>query len=321
MISIVVPAHNEEGNLRILCAKLQVILPQFAEPWEIVIADDGSTDGTWEEIAELNAAEPRIRGLRLSRNFGHQNALFAGLAASKGDAVVSMDADLQHPPETVQTLVQKWREGYEVVHTIRRDGVPISALKRRTSTAFYRVFSYLSGVTLTPGMADFRLLDRRVLDQLLQFREEGLFLRGLVHWVGYATTSITYESAQRHSGTTKYTPRRMLKLAWHGISSFSLVPLRIGIVLGLMSSTLAFFGVLYAIIGKWLSGEVVQGWASSVAINSFLFGVLFVFLAILAEYVGRILVEVRQRPRFLIRDTTPPLAQKTTRENRTGVSP
>ena len=152
------------------------------------------------------------------------------------------------------------------------------------------------------------MLDRQVLDEILKFQEDGLFLRGIVHWVGYDTASVTFDGCERNAGSSKYSLRKMLSLGWHGVSAFSLVPLRIGICVGLVSSTIAFLGVLYAIVGKWLDREAVPGWASSVAISSFLFAVLFVFLAILAEYVGRIMVEVRRRPRFLVRDTTRALA-------------
>jgi dolichol-phosphate mannosyltransferase len=190
------------------------------------------------------------------------------------------------------------------VHAVRRDPPETSTFKRLTSRIYYRLFTFLSGVEIEPGSADFRLLDRQVVDEVLKFQEDGLFLRGIVHWMGYDTASIEFDCAERHAGVSKYNLKKMLSLGWHGVSAFSLVPLRIGIVIGLLSSTVAFFGVGYAIIGKWLDNTAIPGWASSVAISSFLFGVLFVFLAILAEYVGRIMVEVRRRPRFLVRETT-----------------
>jgi dolichol-phosphate mannosyltransferase len=252
----------------------------------------------------LSECDPRVRGLRLSRNFGHQSALLAGLAAARGNAVVSMDADLQHPPEIVPELVRRWQDGYQIVHGLRRDPPSVSYFKRLTSKLYYRLFSYLSGVEIQPGAADFRLIDRQVLDEILKFKEEGMFLRGIVHWVGYATASVTFDCAPRHAGTSAYSLRKMLALAWHGVSSFSLVPLRMAMGIGLLSSMVAFLGVLYAIIGKWLDKEAIPGWASTVAIVSFLFAMLFVFLAVLAEYVGRVVVEVRGRPRFLVRETT-----------------
>jgi glycosyltransferase involved in cell wall biosynthesis len=306
MISIVVPAYNEDRNLDVLHRRIRDVMDAAVgrDDWELVVVDDGSTDGTWRVVGALAAADVRVRGIRLSRNFGHQRALMAGLAAARGHAVVMMDADLQHPPELIPQLIAKWQEGFQVVHTVRRDPPNLSWFKHRSSRLYYRVFAFLSGVEIEPGAADFRLLDRQVLDEILQFEEEGLFLRGIVHWVGYATASVPFDCGERYAGSSKYGLGKMLRLGWHGVSAFSLVPLRIGIVIGLISSTIAFLGVCYAILGKWLDKQAIPGWASSVAISSFLFGVLFVFLAVLAEYVGRIAVEVRRRPRFLVRETT-----------------
>jgi glycosyltransferase involved in cell wall biosynthesis len=309
MISIVIPAYNEERNLEVLYVNIREVLSAAGGDgdFEIVFVDDGSTDRTWDAIGALCAGDVRVRGVRLSRNFGHQSALMAGLAAARGRAVIMMDADMQHPPAVLPQLIRKWREGFQVVHAVRRDPPNLSWFKRTTSRLYYRLFAFMSGVAIEPGSADFCLLDRQVLDELLKFEEEGLFLRGLVHWVGYATASVAFECGERHSGTSKYGLRKMLTLGWHGVSSFSLVPLRIGIAIGLLSSTLAFLGTAYAIVGWWVDDAIVPGWASSVAISSFLFGVLFVFLAVLAEYVGRIAVEVRRRPRFLVRETTRPV--------------
>jgi glycosyltransferase involved in cell wall biosynthesis len=309
MISVVIPAYNEERNLEVLYAHLREVLNSTAgeSDWELVVIDDGSADGTWDLLNTLSAADVRVRGVRLSRNFGHQSALVAGLAAARGRAVIMMDADLQHPPSLLPQLVRKWREGFQIVHAVRRDPPNLSWFKRTTSKLYYRLFAFMSGVAIESGSADFCLLDRQVVDEVLKFEEEGLFLRGVVHWVGYATASVPFECGQRHAGSSKYNLSKMLTLGWHGVSSFSLVPLRLGILIGLLSSTFAFLGTAYAIVGWWVDDAVVPGWASSVAISSFLFGVLFVFLAVLAEYVGRIAVEVRRRPRFLVRETTRPV--------------
>ena len=309
MISIVVPAHNEERNIEVLLARLREQMePLFrgwdSAEWELVVVDDGSTDRTWERVTALALTDARVRGVRLTRNFGHQNALLAGLGAARGEAVISMDADLQHPPEVVPRLIEKWREGYQIVHAIRRDPPSVPRIKRLTSRLYYRLFSYLSGVEVEPGAADFRLIDRQVLDEILRFKEEGLFLRGIVHWVGYATASVPFDCCERHAGTSSYSLRKMITLAWHGVSSFSLVPLRIAVLIGLAASMIAFVGVGYAMIAWWLdSVAVVPGWASTVVIISALFGVLFVVLAIMAEYIGRIVMEVRGRPRFLVSET------------------
>jgi dolichol-phosphate mannosyltransferase len=308
MISIVIPAYNEERNLEVLYASIREVLDSGGDSdWELVVVDDGSTDGSWDVIGALSAADVRVRGVRLSRNFGHQSALMAGLAAARGHAVIMMDSDLQHPPPLLPQLIREWRDGFEIVHAVRRDPPNLSWFKRTTSRLYYRLFTFMSGVAIEPGSADFCLLDRKVVDEVLKFEEEGLFLRGLVHWVGYATTTVPFECGQRHAGVSKYNLSKMLTLGWHGMSSFSLVPLRVGIAIGLLSSMIAFLGTVYAIVGWWVDDAIVPGWASSVAISSFLFGVLFMFLAVLAEYVGRIAVEVRRRPRFLVRETTRPV--------------
>jgi dolichol-phosphate mannosyltransferase len=257
MISIVVPAYNEERNIDVLYARLRDGLAALlagwdSADWELIVVDDGSTDGTWDRVTALSTSDARVRGVRLARNFGHQAALLAGLSAALGKAVISIDADLQHPPEVVPLLIEKWREGFQIVHGVRRDRPSSSRFKRFTSRLYYRLFSYLSGVRIEPGAADFRLLDRQVLDEILKFREEGLFLRGIVHWVGYSTASVPFDCGERHAGTSGYSLRKMLSLAWHGISSFSLVPLRIAVLIGLVSSALAFLGVGYAIVGWWL---------------------------------------------------------------------
>lgn len=301
-ISIVVPAFNEADNLRELARRVGEVLSALGSTWEVVIADDGSRDRSWEVITELHEEDCRFRGVRLSRNFGHQYALLAGLLHAKGRAVISMDADLQHPPSMIPVLVEHWKKGSKIVHTKRRDPEHVPFLKRLTSRWYYRLFSSLSGIPLAEGMADFRLLDRQVVNELAKFPEEGLFLRGITQWIGFRSSVVGFDCGERFAGKTKYNFGRMLKFAWHGVSSFSLVPLRIAIGIGVASTVLSLLAMLYAIVGKFLDGGAVPGWASAVAIMSLFFGLLFLFLALLAEYIGRILIEVRGRPRFIVSD-------------------
>jgi len=314
-ISIVIPAYNEAGNLAKLYSELVKVLPSLNMSWEIILVDDGSRDNTWMEIVSLCKSDTRIKGIRLSRNFGHQYALFAGLSQAMGEAVITMDADLQHSPQVVPTLVDEWQKGNKIVHTVRLDSRDLPFLKKVTSKLFYRIFSFLSGVKIEPGMADFRLLDRQVVDEIIRLKESRLFLRGLVQWVGYPNSKVEFESGHRFSGESKYNFHRMLKFAWTGITSFSIVPLRMAIILGLISSMFAFYRLVYALYIKLFTDKAVPGWASLTIVVSLLFGILFILIGILGEYMARILEEVRSRPRFIISESIG--FNERTREERT----
>jgi len=301
-VSIVMPVCNEEGNLYKIYAE---ILKQMdkEQSFEFVFVDDGSTDQSWEIIKSLSKNDNRIRGIRFSRNFGHQYALYAGLMNSRGDAVITMDADLQHPPSVIPQLLDEWHKGSNIVNTLRIDQKKISFMKKNTSWLFYKIFSFLSGVEMGPGTSEFRLLDRQVVNELLKFNESGIFLRGLVHWVGFSNVKIPYQCQDRYSGTTKYSVYKMCKFAWRGITSFSIVPLRIGIFIGIMTSLFAFYKLIEVVYLKLFTDRLVPGYGTTVGLISLLFGILFILIGILGEYVGRILSEVRGRPRYIVSET------------------
>lgn len=299
-LSVVVPAFNEENNVSELYRVMRESLPKLGMQWEVLFVDDGSTDGTWQEIIALNKSDNRVKGARFSRNFGHQYAIFAGLAKAGGDAVITMDADLQHPVQVIPLLVEEWKKGNKIVHTIRIDEKGMNVIKKLTSSLFYKIYNFLCGVRMEGGMADFRLLDRQVVNDILKVKEEGLFMRGLVQWAGYQSSKVKYQCAKRMSGKPKYTMRKMLKFTWTGITSFSIVPLRLGIIIGVITSMIAFGEIIYAFFIKLVKHTAVPGWTSAVSVISFLFGIMFILIGLLGEYIGRILVEVRGRPRYLI---------------------
>lgn len=298
-LTIIIPAYYENENIQFLYKKLIKVLDKINYVWEIIIVDDGSKDQTWSNIMALHNNDSRVKGIRFSRNFGHQYALFAAFSYSKGKAIITMDADLQHPPEAIPELLAEWEKGNKIINTLRIDHEKISFFKKMTSNLFYRIFSFLSGERLNPGMADFRLLDRQVVNEIIKFRESGLFLRGIVNSLGYANSIVKFQCGNRLYGKSKYTLRKMIKFAWNGITSFSLKPLRLGIFLGILTSLFAFYELVEALIAYY-SGKTVPGWTSVIVIITFLFGMLFIIIGIVGEYIGRILIEVRDRPRFII---------------------
>lgn len=305
LVSIVIACHNEEAVIGPLVAELRRVLWTVDFEYEILLVDDGSRDRTWATIDRAAAEERNLRGVRLSRNFGQQAALLAGMSVSRGDAVVTMDADLQHPPALLPELVDRWRSGASVVLTKRTAASDSSRFKRQSSERFYEIFSRLTGVRLMHGSSDFRLLDRSVVDEILRLREGEFFLRGLIAWMGYRTVVIPYQAAARVAGTTKYTLRRMLRFASSGLVSFSVMPLRLGMILGLVTATAAFGELAYA-VRQALLGRTVPGWASVVGVVTLLFGVQFILIGVIGEYLGRVHLTIKGRPPFLIEDVTTP---------------
>ena len=298
-ISVVVPMFNEARNVGPLVSALEPVLQNLGMGWEIILVDDGSTDGTWEEILGNARDNTGVRGLSFARNFGHQNALLAGLKHAKGDAVVTMDGDLQHPPSVIRELVAQWQSGFPIVHTRRFESKSTGIFKRLSSKLFYRLFSALSGIALSAGSSDFRLIDRNVLSAINTMRDSGSFLRGLMMWTGYKSTTVDFQAEDRHAERTKYSLFRMLRFAGDAILSFSAIPLRIGIWIGLVTSLLAFAEIVY-VLYRYGTGATVPGWASLAGIISFMFGVLFILVGIIGAYIGSIFEIVKNRPPYLI---------------------
>ncbi|HEX3776481.1 MAG TPA: glycosyltransferase family 2 protein [Polyangiaceae bacterium] len=303
-LSIVAPMYNEEGNIAAFVSAVEGAVSSIGVAFEIVLVDDGSSDRTWAHIVEQAKLHPLLRGARLARNFGHQGALLAGLSEARGKAVVSLDGDLQHPPELIPEMYRRWREGYKVVATERADAEDTSLFKRATSRWFYRVFSKLTGVAMTPGNSDFRLLDRSAVDALREMQDVDLFIRGSITWLGFRSVTLPYRANKRFSGTTKYSLKKMLRFASGAILSFSAAPLRIGIWIGFLTSGLALVELGY-ILFAYFTGKTVTGWASLMAFMAFMFGILFVLLGVIGTYLGKIFEVLKNRPRFLIGERSP----------------
>jgi dolichol-phosphate mannosyltransferase len=300
-ISIVVPVFNEEKNIPTLYDELSTQLSALPYEFEFVFVDDGSTDGSLEIIKEL-AKYGKVYYVELSRNFGHQYALKAGLDVSNGDCVVSMDCDLQHPPDVVLKMIRKWEEGYDVVYTRRAPNKNLSWLKRKTSSLFYAFMDKISDLKLESGTADFRLMNRTALDAFAHLNESELFIRGLVKWAGFKQTAIDYEPRDRHSGETKYNLKKMLSFAFRGITAFSVRPLQMIAYLGIFLFLISMILVPYALI-SYLMGKAVSGW-TSLMISVIFFGSLQLLMTgVLGLYISKLVIQSKQRPHYFIRDT------------------
>jgi polyisoprenyl-phosphate glycosyltransferase len=305
-ISVVVPAHDEQGAIPQLVERLRSVLDAAAEEWEVVLVDDGSTDETWEQMRQASAADARVRSLRLSRNFGHQAALTAGLSVASGDGVVTMDSDLQHPPEAIPDLLAMAEQGYDVVYAVRVQREGEGWFKARASSGFYTLLNRLARMDLPQGAADFRFMSRRVVDALMAMPERHRFLRGMTRWVGYRQGVVSYESPARSSGASKYTLSRMLRFALTAIVSFSALPLRIASLLGFVASALGALYLVYVVAVRLFTDTVVPGWTSVVVAVLILGGAQLICLGIIGQYLGQMYDEVKGRPLFLIAEDTAP---------------
>jgi len=301
--SFVIPILNEHETLPELYRRVAAVMDQLSGTCEVVLVDDGSTDGSFDVMLELYRGDPRIKAVRLSRNFGHQMAITAGLDHAAGRAVIIMDGDLQDPPEVALELVRKWEEGYQVVYAVRNERAGESWLKRRTATAFYRLMSRLGEVSIPQETGDFRLVDREAVDAVTAMREHRRYLRGMFAWIGYRQTGVHYDRDARYAGQTKFSMRKMLTFAIDGIVSFSEVPLRLVLTLGFVMSALSFLLGVVAAALKVAHAYTVPGWASISVGVAFFSGVQLSVLGVVGIYVARIHEEVKHRPLYLVQDS------------------
>ncbi|EOQ97906.1 putative bactoprenol glucosyl transferase [Leptospira wolbachii serovar Codice str. CDC] len=300
-IDLVIPSFNEEGNIKSLFERI-VNLNIKNYKLRLLFVDDGSKDDTLFEIKKLVKKKNglKVSYISFSRNFGHQVALKAGIDHSKADAVISMDADLQHPPELIPKLIKKWEDGAEIVYTIRKDDENVSWFKRNTASLFYHLLNYLSGLQISHGAADFRLLDKKVIQALKLYNEKNLFIRGLVTAIGFKKESIEYTPELRVWGVSKYSIKKMILFALDGITSFSVKPLHFATYFGLLLSFFSGGYGIYAIIIFFTSDSVVTGWASVLTSVLFIGGVQLIILGILGEYLGKLFIQSKGRPNYLI---------------------
>jgi glycosyltransferase involved in cell wall biosynthesis len=303
LVSVIVPCYNEE---QVIVETNQEIVATLAAiqgiDFEIIYVDDGSRDGTAEMLHAIQAADTRARVVLLSRNFGHQLAVSAGLEHAAGDAAVIIDADLQDPPSVIPEMIERWRDGYDVVYGVRGKRPGETAFKLWTAKAFYHLINRISEIEIPLDVGDFRLLDRKVVDVLLAMPERDRFLRGMVSWIGFRQVAVLYNRAPRRAGQSKYPLIKMLRFAVDSVISFSFAPLRLAIWVGFIALGASFVGIVYALAIRLYTTDWVKGWASIFTAVLFLGGVQLITLGIVGEYVGRIYAEVKLRPLFVVRE-------------------
>jgi len=300
--SIIAPIFNEFDNLPELYRRVKEVMDSTGETWELILVDDGSTDGSNERIRELAAKDPIVRPVIFARNFGHQIAVTAGLDYSRGEAVVIIDADLQDPPEVILELAKKWKEGYEVVYAVRAEREGESWFKLFTASLFYRIIYRITDVKIPLDTGDFRLIDRKVVDVMNNMREKHRFLRGMGAWVGFKQIGVDYKRAARHAGETKYPFNKMLKLALNAITGFSYFPLQVATYFGFISAGIAIIAIPFVVMERLTGSQAFYGQATTLIAVLFFGGVQLISLGILGEYIGRIYDEVKGRPLYIVRD-------------------
>ena len=300
VISIIAPIYNEYENIPELYRRIKDVLEPTGDTWELIMVDDGSTDGSTKLISDYRDKDSHVVPVIFARNFGHQIAVTAGLDYSRGDAVVIIDADLQDPPELVLDMLEKWREGYEVVYAVRTEREGETWFKEFTASLFYRLIYRITDVDIPLDTGDFRLLDRKVVNVMGQMRERHRFLRGMSVWVGFKQTGVEYKRAARVAGETKYPFRKMLKFATDAITSFSYFPLQLAMYIGFISAGISIFAIPVVIILRLAGSQAFFGQASTLIAVLFLGGVQLISLGILGEYIGRLYDEAKDRPLYIV---------------------
>lgn len=301
-VCIISPVYNEQNNVDPLAAAIIRTMQALPYNYKIIFVDDGSSDDTLEKIKKLARGNSSIQYISLSRNFGHQNALKAGLDMASGDCVISLDGDMQHPPDLIPIMLEKFEEGYDVVYTLRKVDNKLPFIKRRTSNFFYSLINRLSDVKIEKGSADFRLLSIKVAKILSGMPESDLFFRGLVKWIGFKQISIDYSLAERMTGKTKYTFKKMMRFALFGISAFSTKPLYIAAYLGFFFSLTSFLYLPY-VLYSYFFDYTISGWASLIATIAFFGGLQLMILGIIGVYLGRLFIQAKQRPSYIIKES------------------
>ena len=300
--SIIAPIYNEMDNLAELYRRVSEAMDSTSEEWELVLVDDGSTDGSTDKIRELARADKKIRPVIFARNFGHQIAVTAGLDYARGDSVIIIDADLQDPPEVILDLIKKWREGYEVVYAVRAEREGESWFKLWTASLFYRVIYRITDVKIPLDTGDFRLMDRKVVNVLNNMREKHRFLRGMSAWVGFKQVGVAYKRAARFAGETKYPFRKMLRLALNAVTGFSYFPLQVATYFGFFSAGIAILTIPVVVYMRITGSQAFYGQATTLIATLFLGGVQLISLGILGEYIGRLYDEAKGRPLYIVRE-------------------
>lgn len=300
MYSIVIPLFNEELVVNETYKRVRTIMDSTGEPYEIIFVNDGSRDGTLGKVREIAKMDRNICLISFSRNFGHQSAITAGMDYSKGQAVIVIDADLQDPPEVMLKMIDKWKEGYEVVYGLRIKRKGETFFKKVTAKIYYRILNKLTDVDIPVDVGDFRLIDRKVCDALKKLPERNRYVRGLISWLGFRQTGVEFVREERLAGETKYPFRKMIKLALDGITSFSYKPLKLASYIGAAISAIGFLYLLVVIFQKLFTDTTVQGWASLIAITLFFNGIILLILGIIGEYIRRIYDEAKGRPIYIV---------------------